>query len=354
MKYDQLIIYYFSGTGNAKNAAIWIENIAKEKGLKTHLINIDRFKTIDVPELSGKTLVGFCSPTHGFNLPPIMLKFIRKFPKIENADVFILNTRGGLKLYKIFVPGVSGLAQIFPALILRLKGFRIVGMQPLDLPSNWLILHPGLRKKIINSIYTRCNGIVNDFATKLLEGKRKYKALLSLPIDIALLPITIGYYFFGRFFLAKTLIATNACNNCELCVTQCPVKAIKMIRDRPFWRYNCESCMRCVNACPQRAIETAHGFSSLLFLTSSMVISPLLIAGLKSLGALEFIYHSMLTKNIWSIIDAFVFLIFVFLSYGILHFLMRFKLVNMIIAYTSLSKYKFWRRYKAPKKSFSQ
>jgi len=348
MKYDQLIIYYFSGTGNAKNAAIWIENIAKEKGLKTHLINIDRFKTIDVPELSGKTLVGFCSPTHGFNLPPIMLKFIRKFPKIENADVFILNTRGGLKLYKIFVPGVSGLAQIFPALILRLKGFRIVGMQPLDLPSNWLILHPGLRKKIINSIYTRCNGIVNDFATKLLEGKRKYKALLSLPIDIALLPITIGYYFFGRFFLAKTLIATNACNNCELCVTQCPVKAIKMIRDRPFWRYNCESCMRCVNACPQRAIETAHGFSSLLFLTSSMVISPLLIAGLKSLGALEFIYHSMLTKNIWSIIDAFVFLIFVFLSYGILHFLMRFKLVNMIIAYTSLSKYKFWRRYKAP------
>ena len=69
MKYDQLILYYFSGTGNARNAAIWIEKIAKEKGLTTYLINIDRFKTIDIPELSEKTLIGFCSPTHGFNMP---------------------------------------------------------------------------------------------------------------------------------------------------------------------------------------------------------------------------------------------------------------------------------------------
>ena len=82
MKYDQLIIYYFSGTGNARNAAQWIISVAEERGIKTHLINIDRFKTIDLPVVTDKTLIGFCSPTHGFNLPPIMLKFIRKFPKV--------------------------------------------------------------------------------------------------------------------------------------------------------------------------------------------------------------------------------------------------------------------------------
>ena len=246
MKYDQLVIYYFSGTGNARNAAQWIINIAIEKEVKTHLINIDRFETIDVPNFSGKILIGFCSPTHGFNLPPIMLKFISKFPKIENADVFILNTRGGFKVYKFFIPGLSGLAQILPALLLRIKGFRIVGMQPLDLPSNWLILHPALREKVIHSIYVRCHKIVNDFALKMLSGKRKFKGLLSLPIDIALLPIALGYYFFGRFFLAKTLVATEACNRCELCVNECPVSAIKMISDQPFWTYTCESCMRCV------------------------------------------------------------------------------------------------------------
>ena len=348
MKYDQLIIYYFSGTGNARNAAIWIEKVAKEKGLKTHLINIDRFKTVDVPELSEKTLIGFCSPTHGFNMPPIMIKFIRKFPGARNVDAFILNTRGGLKLSKLFFPGISGVAQILPALILRLKGFRIVGMQPLDLPSNWLILHPGLRKKVINSIYTRCNNIVNDFAANLLKGKRKFKALISLPIDLALLPITLGYYFIGRFFLAKTLIATDACNNCEKCVIQCPVKAIKMINNRPFWSYKCESCMRCVNSCPQRAIETTHAFSTALIIVSSVIISPLLIAGLKLIGAMDWVNQSVITVNLWSLIDAFVFILFVFICYRFLHFLMRYKIANRIITYSSLSKYKFWRRYKPP------
>ncbi|MCD4696785.1 MAG: 4Fe-4S dicluster domain-containing protein [Bacteroidales bacterium] len=348
MKYDQLILYYFSGTGNARNAAIWIENFAKKEGIKTHLINIDRFEAIDVPKLSDKTLIGFFSPTHGFNVPPIVLKFLLKFPIVKNVDTFVLNTRGGLKLHKLFIPGISGAAQLLPALILMFKGFKIVGMQPLDLPSNWIILHPGLREIVVNSIYERCKRIVDNFATGLLNGKRKYKALLSLPIDIALLPIALAYYFIVRFFLAKTLIATDACNNCGKCIIQCPVKAIKIINDRPFWSYKCESCMRCVNACPQRAIETTHAFSITLLLVSSIVISPLLITGLKYLGVKDWFYQSIMTRNLWSVIDAIVFLLFVFLSYRVLHYLMRFKFINRIITYTSLSKYKFWRRYKPP------
>ena len=179
-KYDKLIIYFFSGTGNAKNAAKWILKVAEEKGLQTELINIDRFESVDPQVLTDRTLVGFCSPTHGFNLPPLMLKFIRKFPGVKKCDAFILNTRAGMKLHKLYLPGLSGIAQILPAIILFFKGFRIVGMQPLDLPSNWLFIHPGLRKTVVDSIYGRCNTIVDNFASKLINGKRKYKALLSL------------------------------------------------------------------------------------------------------------------------------------------------------------------------------
>ncbi len=221
-------------------------------------------------------------------------------------------------------------------------------MQPLDLPSNWLILHPGLKEKVIHSIYKRCEGIVNSFANKLLDGKRKYKALISFPIDIMMLPIALGYYFIGRFFLAKTLIATDKCTNCNKCINQCPVMAIKNINKMPFWTYKCESCMRCVNACPERAIETTHAFSITLLILSSLIISPLLVSGLKLLGVLNWINQFVITRNLWTLIDAGIFLLFVFLSYGILHFLMRYKFINRIIAYTSLSRYKFWRRYKAP------
>lgn len=349
VKYNKLIIYYFSGTGNAKNASMWILKVAEENGLKTQLINIDRFESIEPPKIIDRTLIGFCSPTHGFNSPPIVLKFIRKFPFVKNADVFILNTRAGLKLHKLFVPGMSGLAQILPALILKLKGYRIIGMQPLDLPSNWISVHPGLRKKVVNSIYNRCNRIVNSFALKMISGKRSYKALISLPIDLAVIPISIGYYMIGRFFLAKTFIATDACNSCEKCVKQCPVQAIKMVNEKPFWTYKCESCMRCMNTCSQRAIETPHSYAALLLIILSLVISPLIISLLKYIGFWEIVRRSVVAENLYILFYWWVFLLFMFLTYRILHFLMRYKLINTIIAYTSLTKYKFWRRYKAPK-----
>ena len=349
MKYNSLTIYYFSGTGNARNAAQWMIDIAREKGLKTQLINIDRLKIIEAPIMEDRALIGFVSPTHGFNLPPIMLKFIRKFPRIRNADAFILNTRGGLKLYKFYLPGASGVAQIFPALLLRWKGLKIVGMQPLDLPSNWLILHPGLRKKVVSSIYTRCSKIVSTFSEHILSGKRSYKALYSLPIDMALIPIAIGYYFIGRFFLAKTLIATDACNQCERCVEQCPVESIKMVNNRPFWGLQCESCMRCVNSCPKRAIETTHTYTGLVVLLSSAIISPAILKGLSAIGFLDTLSQLSITHALLPVFNSLVFVGTVFLCYFVLHYMMRFRFINKFISYSSLSKYKFWRRYKPPK-----
>lgn len=348
-KYDQLIIYYFSGTGNAKNAAYWIKGVADQREVNTSIINIDRFDKIEIPKTTGKSLIGFCSPTHGFNLPPLMLKFIFKFPKVKNADVFILNTRGGLKLSKLFLPGLSGLAQIFPTLIMLLKGFRIVGMQPLDLPSNWIILHPGLKEKVINSMYERYQGIVEKFANKLLDGGKKYKALMSIPFDLAVAPIAIGYYFIGRFFLAKTLVATDACNQCGLCLKQCPVAAIKMVNEIPYWTYKCESCMRCINNCPQRAIETAHGFAGLMFYIGYGIIIPFLYVLWKSLDLGITKSTTFLSEQIIGILEWFIFIVFVILSYAILHYFLKFKFINRIITYSSLSKYKFWRRYHAPK-----
>lgn len=350
LQYDKLIIYYFSGTGNAKNASIWIKESAESMGIPSLLVNIDRFETIEYPELTDKTLIGFCYPTHGFNAPPLVLKFIRKFPKVKNVDAFILNTRGGLKLAKAFIPGLSGLAQILPAIILIIKGFRITGMQPLDLPSNWIILHPGLREKVIDSIYKRCHRIVVMTANRLLIGKRKYQAFWSLPLDIAVIPISLGYYFLGRFFLAKTLIATDACDLCGKCIRECPVEAITVVNEQAFWSYRCESCMRCINNCPQRAIETMHGFATAMILVSSLLISPALIFILRYLGAWKFIESSFLTENSWSLIYAIIFLLFMFISYGLLHYMMRFKIVNRIITYTSLSTYRFWRRYTPPSK----
>jgi hypothetical protein len=55
-----------------------------------------------------------------------------KFPANIRADVFILNTRAGIKLFNIFIPGISGAAQFLPMIILKFKGYNINGGLPLD------------------------------------------------------------------------------------------------------------------------------------------------------------------------------------------------------------------------------
>ena len=263
--YTRIIIFYFSGTGNARKVAEWISEIAKLKQIHCELFNIADFGKMELPEINPSTLLGICGPTHGFNFPPIVLNFLIKLPGFKGASAFIINTRAGMKLYKLFLPGLSGIAQYFAAFVLKLKGYHIVGMQPMDLPSNWISLHPGLREKVVHSIFERCKKITGNFAEHIINGGRKYKALWSLPFDLAVAPVSLLYYIVGRFAIAKTFVASSKCNKCYLCIKQCPVKAIKMVSRRPFWTFNCESCMQCMNNCPHRAIETAFGFTFIIW-----------------------------------------------------------------------------------------
>ena len=349
--YDHLVLYYFSGTGNARNCAQWIKADAASKGVNVELINISSIKKFQYPELKeGIVLNGFIYPTHGFNAPPLVLKFLWKFPKVSNSNAFVMNTRGGMKLGKIFTPGLSGIALFLPALILLLKGYRIRALKPVDLPSNWISLHPGLRKKVIDSIYLHWKANVLRFSDKILSGKSIYRGLMDLPLDLILLPIAVLYYFFGRFMLAKTFIATDECTQCNVCIKGCPVKAISMNNDIPFWSFSCESCMRCMNSCPERAIQTSHSFSLAIWYLASLAGGILVARTLIQTGF--FTYQDFILKEIIDPLTGIVVtFLFVYIAYKMLHFGLRYNWVNVAIKYTSFTYYRFWRRYMAPREN---
>ena len=271
--WDTMYIYYISGTGNAHLCSVWIADELEKSGNKVIVQKIDRLKNITFPQPGERVIIGFAYPTHGFNAAPIMLKFMAGFPANLCRNIFLLNTRGGLKIYKAFLPGLSGLALIFPSLMLRIKGYRTIALRPVDMPSNWMSLHPGLKTKVIESIINRCEGIVRVFARKILSGKGTLRGLLSLPVDILIAPVAIGYYFGGRFFLSKTFVANNKCNNCGICIKECPTESIILVKNRPFWKLTCESCMKCLNHCPVKAIEATHGMAIVIIIVISVINS---------------------------------------------------------------------------------
>lgn len=343
--YSQLVVYYFSGTGNSENVARWLGDAAREKGMEVNLRNIAKTDRLDIPTPEPNALVAFCSPIHGFNYPPVMLNFIVRFPKAKN-HVLLLNTRAGMLLGKWNVPGLTGIAFYFSALVLKLKGYSIRAMFPVDLPSNWISVHPGLNDRTVKYLHERNREKVDHFAQNVLAGRTDFRAVREIIQDLLISPISLGYYFVGRFFFAKTYYASSACDNCGLCIQSCPVKAIKTVDKRPFWTFNCESCMHCMSYCPKRAIETAHGSVVLITVLSSLVFSGLLY---RYFGQLFFdIEHTFAGF----ILESAMFLGILAVWYRLLHYAMRFKFVERLVVYTSLTKYKFWgRRYRALKKT---
>lgn len=351
-RYDNLLLIYYSGTGNSKRVCEWIGEKAVEEGVTVRIASFHQFTPELVEGLSGKTLIGFFSATHGFNMPHSMLKFMARFDLFKGSDIFIGNTRAGMKLSKIFLPGLSGIALYFPAMIMWFKGYKVRSIYPVDLPSNWISLHPGLKQKVVDSMFDHYRSLTRNFTEKLLNGKRIYlKGFILLPLDILVAPIALGYYFCGRYIIAKTFYANEKCDNCGLCIQQCPTQSIVLKDNRPFWKLSCESCMKCMNYCPKRAIETAHSFFFILLIFLVYILSPLLVDNAMKVVNQLFGTIPIATDLLRMILQWSLAVVAFVVGYRIIHYLSRYRFFNRLLTYTSFTYWRFWRRYKAPRKS---
>jgi ferredoxin len=339
-KWQSMVLYYFTGTGNALCAARWIAEEAAKRGIAVQLHPIDRGYKPDMNEFKGKCIAGFLYPTHGFSLAPSMLYFILLFPRRKGTRIFLLNTRAGTKIGGWQIPGLSGMAQILPMLILKIKGYSIRGGLPLDMPSNWISLHPAYKKTWIDFLVFRCEKETRAFINSILDGKTKFRrVLISLPIDLAVFPISVLYFLVGRFGLAKMFIFSMDCDACLICVKNCPVGAISIKGGRPYWSFHCESCMRCINNCPRTAIQTSHLIFAIMIALTSVPFAALIFLKTPFSKIID-------VPLVGLLIDSYLGLFIIYIMYIVIQRILKVKFINFIFTRTSLTSY--WKRYRAP------
>jgi ferredoxin len=344
--YQHVSMYCFSGTGNALAAGRWIAERAEAAGVGASLTRIDRLARAEVPTpATGRALLGLLYATHGFCVPWLMLRLMLRLPRRAGraVDVFLLNTRGGTKLGPVHLPGLSGVALLLPLVVLWLKGYRVVGTRPVDLPSNWMQLHPPFGETTANAITARQRARVVRFADRLLAGGRAWHGWWTLPIDLALLPIAAGYLPWGRFYLAKLQMASAACDGCGVCARLCPASAIRMDRGRPYWTFDCEACMRCLSVCPRRAVQSSHSYLAVVLVVT---LGPLAAA---AHAAAAFLGHAWAPLGgrlgFWAVYYV-LSMLWVWLSYDLFARALRVRWLNHLFTYTSFTRY--FRRYLAP------
>ncbi len=349
MSYTNAVFYHFSGTGNARRAAIWMSDRLSAAGVpaETHAITIGT-KAQPVADDS-RPLIGFFFPVHGFATIWAMLRFILLFPRARaRTDVFLLCTRAGLKYGRVHIPGYEGGGLILPMLILVLKGYRIAGSMPLDMPSNWMSLHPGLAPEKCVAMAERCRGKVEAYADRMLSGKRAIYGWAWMPLGVLLLPFAPVYLIFGRLGLSKTLMATTKCCRCGMCQRNCPVHAIRFVDNRPYWTFECESCMRCISYCPRNAIQASWPLAGIYYVATW---------GSSGIGLLHRLEAALGIRTLAErsrILDGLIYIGYylgvLFVIYGVFHFLIRFRPVNLFFEYITPTRW--YRRYREPSTKF--
>lgn len=350
MSYREAIFYFYTGTGNSYRVAVWMADAASLTDDAASLTNdavrdagtavtVSSIKSAHPSEEIGQgetVLLGLVMPTHGFTAPWTMLSFALRLPRRRHTHAVVVATRAGFE----------GTATLLVASILALKGYRIRGTAGIDMPSNWISLHPGLSPDAVAGITARARKKAALFMDAILSGGQRFTSWVVSLLGLLVLPISLAYLLIGRFFLVKLFFASDRCNGCGLCAEHCPNGALEMrgsgSRSRPYWTFRCESCMRCMAYCPTRAVEASHLLGVGAYLLAGVIPTTALLAWL-AVRVPVLVFLSWTPDWVLESVNA---IVAIGLAYPVFQLLLRIGWVNRFFTRATLTHY--YRRYHEP------
>lgn len=348
MGYEDFSIYFMTGTGNTYRTALWMAQAAEDRIIPSHTIPIEKGTPLAEMMKGKRHLLGIMMPTHGFTAPWAVIRFALHLPRGNGTHAFVAPTRAGLKFGRVYTPGMEGTAGYLITLILFFKGYNIRGVVGIDMPSNWISIHPGLNPESVAGIVKRAEQKCTRFMETIADGGRWFfpGSFVQLFFGLLLLPISAGYLLLGRFYFAKLFFADYRCTGCGICVDNCANQAVRLSgkKDpRPYWTFSCENCMRCMGYCPNQAVQAGHSLGLLLYYVTAIPVGTFILGKLNH--ALPGIPD---LSNTWvnNLVQYPYMLISMYLCYLLINSLIRIPIINRAFTWTTFTR--VWRRYHEP------
>jgi ferredoxin/flavodoxin len=236
-----ILLYFFSGTGNTLWVSRQFAEEMKKHGFETKLIPLP----VTPPENIGDdTTIAIAFPVYAQSAPPFISDWMRRLPKTKKGTPVVLIST---------LARFSGLVKGPFYYLLKQKGYKPLAVREFIMPLNYFHKYGESRNSLIRE---RAKLAIADFAKDISEGKAEWPWRPSF-LNILQFIMKNIFRHGGCGWLGKGFTADKTkCTKCGLCIKLCPVDNISFAGDGyPVWNRKCQQCLRCITYCPTDAIS---------------------------------------------------------------------------------------------------
>ncbi len=250
---SQILIHYFTGTGNTAHCVRLMTDIIQSHGHKVSVSCVQQYVNPPAGEYDYH-IVAF--PVLSWTAPVMMKKYIGRMPRGLGIKAAILAVNGATFSNGKLIKGYTGQALEQLEKILIRKNYDIFLTGNASFPDNWTQLTNPCRAEENKIIISLGEKDVKMFTEKFLSNKKELYRCGNFNRIWSLL--TAGLFgHLGRRILGKFYVADERCTGCEICARSCPAGTITMHHKMPQWSTTCEDCNRCINICLEQAIQVS-------------------------------------------------------------------------------------------------
>lgn len=205
---------------------------------------------------------------HAFNAPKTVKRFVKALPPNKYKSISLIGV--GCNDIWINTAATQELRKI-----LSDKSYPIIVDEIIAMPLTLVMNFP---ESLIKDQIEKANRLIPKLANNIREGIASVKVV---PFKARLIHFAGKIEPFAARFFGLELHANQSCNQCGLCIRECPEKNIKENKDgKIHFGFKCMMCMRCIYHCPQKAISPR--ISKFIPIKNGYTIAPYISSALQT------------------------------------------------------------------------